>query len=33
VKRLTDKQRYDLAKAFLLVEAAIELDPKVMVYL
>jgi aarF domain-containing kinase len=29
VKRLTDQQRYDLAKAFLLVEAAIDADPKV----
>jgi aarF domain-containing kinase len=29
VKRLTDRQRYDLARAFLLVEAALEVDPKV----
>lgn len=28
VKRLSDQQRYDLAKSFLLVEAAIEVDPR-----
>eukprot|EP00947_MAST-08B_sp_MAST-8B-sp1_P005615 g5615.t1 len=28
VKRLTDQQRYDLAKSMLLVEAAIDIDPR-----
>ncbi|EOD33001.1 hypothetical protein EMIHUDRAFT_471617 [Emiliania huxleyi CCMP1516] len=28
VKRLTDQQRYDVAKAYLLVEAALRIDPK-----
>jgi len=28
VKRLTDQQRYDVAKVFLLVEAALRIDPK-----